>query len=297
MKYRLRKRTVLFFAGLLLAFSCGTSRKNSSPNIRRIISLSPHITEILYALGQQNRLVAVSDFCTFPPQAAGKEKIGGLLNPNPEKMVALQPDLCIGTKASSGLREKLPLPETRFVFLANDKLEDVYTTIDSLGILLNCRRQADSLRTLLKDSLRFYSAGFKDRLNGQPGALLVIGREAGSTRNITAAGGNTFISQVWQQTGAANVFADLPVLYAQVSREALLEKQADLIIEFKFKENWNADKDLRNLQEWQGLSNLRAVKRKNIFVINGDYSLIPGPRLYLLARDYGRILEKYLKRN
>ena len=278
---------------LLLIYSCSNSANRDKQEYKRIISLSPHITEIIYALGQQDRLTGVTDFCTYPPQAQEKEKVGGLLNPNLEKMYALGADLFIGTPASRELALKMQNSNRKFVFLANERLQDLYASIDSLGSLLECKEAADRLNNGLKDSLRMYAQPVEKKGKRPPRALLVIGRDAGSTRNIMAAGPQTFISEIWKISGGSNAFNDLPASYAQVNREALLERQPDLIIEFKFKQTWNAEKNRRNISEWRTLQNIQAAESGNIFVITGDYSLIPGPRLYLLAKDFRRILDGY----
>lgn len=281
---------------VVLIHSCSVSKDRNSKEPKKIISLSPHITEIIYALGQQDKLVGVTDFCSYPPQARSKEKIGGLLNPNLEKMYALQANLFIGTPASRELAVKMQSRNCNFIFLANDRLQDLYATIDSVGRLLDCENVAQRLNKTLMDSLQTYSLPLGEKGAKRPRALLVIGRDAGSTRNIMAVGERTFISEVWHLSGGSNAFKDLPASYAQVNREALLERQPDLIIEFKFKEEWNAKKNRQNIKEWKELRKVTAVEKENVFVITGDYSLIPGPRLYLLAKDFRQILNRYFEK-
>lgn len=257
-----------------------------------MVSLSPHITEIIFALGAQDKLVGISDFCTYPPQTDQIERIGGLLNPNLEKLLSLKADLFIGTPAHQELALKLSEQHLRTVLLANDRFEDIFNTIDSIGVLLNKTDQAYKLQKTIHDSLAYYLAKVP-RMQQKPKALLSIGREPGSIRKITASGNNTFIAEMWRQNGAENAFADLPAKYAQISSEALLQKNPEIIIEFKFKESWNTQKNIANKKEWASLHNLQAVQRGHIYTLTGDYTLIPGPRIYLLARDYQQILAEY----
>ena len=284
-------RFILFILFILPAvFACTSPERTEQATVNRVVSLSPNITEIIYALGQQDKLVAVSDFCTYPPQTDDKERVGGLLNPNLEKMASLKADLFIGTPAHFELSKKLESLRLRSVLLPNDRLQDIFTAIDSIGVLLNCRRAADSLVQSIKDSLSFYrqKAAALDR---QPSALLVIGRERGKTRKIMAAGPNTFLNEVWKLLGGKNAFPALSAKYAQISIEALLKNNPDLIIEFKFKEKWDDKKKRVNQSEWSTLRQLTAVRDKQIYVLTGDYTLIPGPRIYLLAKDYLYILQ------
>jgi len=279
----------------LALFSCEFKKTASHKEFSRIISLSPHITEIIFALGQEDKLAGITDFCTYPPETAEKEKIGGLLNPNFERIVSLSPDILIGTPAVHDLAVRLKSQNLNFVLLENDRLEDLFAAVDSIGILLNCEDRSDSLNKMIKDSLHYYSGLSKELSEAKPAALMVIGRDIGSTRNITAAGPGTFIDTVWNYCGGENLFSDLPAFYSRVSREAVLDRQPDLIIEFKFKETWNSRKNQANIVQWQEFENLKAAAAGNIFVITGDYSLIPGPRLYLLARDFYRIFDTYIK--
>ncbi len=258
--------------------------------VKRIISLSPHVTEILYALGQQDKLVAVTDYCSYPPQASKKPHIGGLLNPNIERIILLKPDVLIGVPAHQALAEKLKKQGLTTVLLPNDQLTDVFFTIDSLGRLLNCEKQAKALIRTLKDSLSHYQRLAHSLNPENRRAVLVIGREPGTVRHITVVGPHTFLDSVWTLVGGKNVFNDLPVAYTQVGQEALLTKQPDIIIELRINEQWDSQKELQNFREWQPLFEVRAVQKRNIFVLTENYTLIPGPRLYLLAKDFYHIL-------
>jgi iron complex transport system substrate-binding protein len=293
------KITTLTLSLLLLAAlwtSCQQTHTKSSAKTERIVSLSPHLTETLYALGQQNKIVAVSDFCDYPEEASSKEKIGGLLNPNLEKMIYLQPDLIVGTPAHKELAAQLQGYHIRSLLLPNDRLADIFRTIDTLGVVLNCRGRADSLQRLIRDSLNFYQHKAREELTFHPAAMLVIGREAPLLKNITAAGGNTFLSEMWTLLGGTNSFAALPAKYAQINTEAIQQKNPDCIIEFKFKARWNVQKQKDNLRQWLALDNLKAARLGHVFVLNGNYTLIPGPRIYLLARDFLQIMQRLDKK-
>jgi len=290
----LRKILLLFLSSIFILGGCKTqpARNLSSQKFRRIISLSPHMTELLYALGQEKRLVGVTDYCQYPPQAKEKEHIGGFLNPNLEKIIALRPDLLLGVPANAELARKLKAEHLPVVMLPNDQLKDIFFTIDSLGRLLNCQSRARQLQQSIHDSLNFYKQKVQALKLGTVKAMLVIGRDPGATTHLTVVGPHTFIDSVWAFVGGVNVFSDLPAKYAQVSRENILLKQPELIIEFKFNQPWNAARDSLNKLEWSTLKGIPAVQTGNIFVLTGNYTLIPGPRVYLLAKDFYHILRR-----
>ncbi|WP_457565805.1 ABC transporter substrate-binding protein [Caldithrix abyssi] len=288
-----------FLLIVLLFFLAGCKRQPADfqrASFERIISLSPNLTETLYALGQGDKIVAVSDYCFYPPEVNHKERIGGLLNPNLEKILLLKPDLLIGTPAHAELARKLQAYQIPFVLLPNDGLNDVFFTIDSLGRLLNCPGRAKQLLKTIKDSLSYYQALSRQIVKRAPRAALIIGRDPGSVRHLTVVGPHTFLDSVWTFLGGKNIFSDLAVKYSQVGQESFLTRQPDLIIEFKFKEQWSARRDSLNKIEWQPLSKIPAVKHNQIYVLTGDYTLIPGPRVYELARDYYRILRQYAQK-
>ena len=282
-----------FFLILVLAISsfisCQVQNEIKTVKNERIVSLSPNITEIIFALNQQHKLIAVSEYCTYPAEANQIERIGGLLDPNMERLLSLNADLFIGTPAHQELAHKLRTANKHTVLLPNDQLADVFSSIDSIGSLLGCNAEAQQLMASIQDSLAHYKT-LASELKSSSRALLVIGRDPGGTHKITASGTETFLSEVWQLLGAQNTFSNLPARYAQISREALLINNPELIIEFKFKQDWNEKKDFENKKSWADLITLSAVKRDRIFVLTGDYTLIPGPRIYLLARDYYNIL-------
>ena len=282
----------LLLAAVLL-FGCQTGSKKPAHAVQRVISLSPHITEVIYALGQQDKLAAVTDFCKYPPQAARKPKIGGLLNPNLERIITLRPDLLIGTPAHEELRQKLKAEGLPCLLIPNDRLSDVFTTIDTIGAVLNCRNRARQLVRQIKDSLNAYARLSAGKISEPIRAMLVIGRDAPELKNITVAGSETFLSEVWQLVGGQNAFADLPVKYATVNPEAIQTHNPDCIIEFKFGQKWDEKKDRENRKQWSKFAMLSAVQKKRIFVFTGDYTLIPGPRIFKLARDYSRIVKRF----
>jgi iron complex transport system substrate-binding protein len=281
--------TILILSGS----GCDHKTERPSGSAARIVSFSPNITEIIYALGQEDKLIAVTDYCIYPPQAQQKEKIGGLLNPNMEKLLSLQPDLLIGTPAISELVVKVQTHSIRAVMLANETTPDIISAIDSIGGLLNCERQADSLRKSISDSLRHYQNLCDLLPDWRPSAMLVIGRDAGTARNVTVCGRETFISALWELAGGVNIFSDLPGRYAQANREAALTRAPQLIIEFRFNEDLPAGKTERLRGEWAELSGIPAVDHGQIYFLTGNYTLIPGPRIHLLLRDFYLVMQAY----
>ena len=98
---------ITLFLTIIALEGCSDSNDKNTASGNRIISLAPHITEIIYALHAQDQLVAVTDFCRYPEEAASKEKIGGLLDPNIEKIIMLKPTLIFGLPSHQKLAREL----------------------------------------------------------------------------------------------------------------------------------------------------------------------------------------------
>ena len=112
-----RIKTYILLIGVVsILFAC-IGKAEKSTETRRIISLAPNITEILFSLGMQDQLVGVSDYCKYPIEAMEKENIGGLFNPNLEKITALNADLILATESYQSLIEKLGEDRFKIVLL------------------------------------------------------------------------------------------------------------------------------------------------------------------------------------
>lgn len=277
-----------FILGLILLLSgCGqrqTAKNSSQP--RRIITLAPSTTEIAFALGLGDRIVGVSDYARYPAEALDKKQVGGLLNPNMEVISALRPDLILATasfRRSGDNFRKLGLPVH---YLPERTIGDLYAAIDSTGRLCGVPSRADSLKKLISDSLRRYRRHYAN----PPRVMLVLGRAQGRPAQIGVSGPGAFIDELLQWCGGKNVFADLGASYSQISREDLLKRDPDIIIEFTGDTSRTTQQRL--LREWQEEPHLKAVKNRHVVIISGSGFMIPGPRVYRLAGAMARALRQ-----
>ncbi len=277
---------VSFLAVLLTLYGCTSTNEKEIASDTRIISLAPHITEIIYALNAQDQLVAVTDFCQYPEEAASKEKIGGLLDPNIEKIITLKPTHLFGLPSHEKLSRDLEKFGLIIMMISNENIPDVLYSINKIGEMINSAEQATHLIDRINytlDSLR------ENKINKNIPAVLMIGREKGTLQNITVAGSNTYLDELWKIVGGENCYADLPTRYGTISLESLLLRDPEVIIEFDMKRKRGVYRSDMS-SEWDFLDNIKAVKQGNVFVIGGNHTLIPGPRLVLLAKDFSKII-------
>lgn len=277
---------VSFLTILIIFYGCTSTNEKEITSDTTIISLAPHITEIIYALNAQDQLVAVTDFCRYPEEAASKEKIGGLLDPNIEKMVTLKPTHLFGLPSHEKLSQDLEKFGLIVTMISNENIPDVLYSINKIGEMIDRADQSTHLINRINytlDSLR------ENKINKNIPAVLMIGREKGTLQNITVAGSNTYLDELWKIVGGENCYVDLPTRYGTINLESLLLRDPEVIIEFDMKRKRGVYRSDMS-SEWDVLDNIKAVKKGNIFVIGGNHTLIPGPRLVLLAKDFSKII-------
>ncbi len=277
---------VSFIAVLITLYGCTSTNEKEIASDKRIISLAPHITEIIYALNAQDQLVAVTDFCRYPEETTSKEKIGGLLDPNIEKIITLKPTHLFGLPSHEKLSREVEKFGLTVTMISNENIPDVLYSINKIGEMIDRAEQAIHLINRINytlDSLR------DNKINKNIPAVLMIGREKGTLQNITVAGSNTYLDELWKILGGENSYADLPTRYGTISLESLLLRDPEVIIEFDMKRKRGVYRSEMS-SEWDVLDHIKAVKQGNIFVIGGNHTLIPGPRLVLLANDFSKII-------
>ncbi len=242
----------------------------------RVVSLSPHFTEIVYDLGAGDRLVAVTDFCRYPPEAARKPKVGGLLNPSLESILRLKPDLVLAVPFYGSLIGSLRKRDVPVLVLDNSRLSDALSAYDALGKALGLEKEARAARRRLEariDAIR--PSGGKERLT----ALFVAGTETGTLNQMVAAGRGTFVSELLLKAGFRNILDDVKAPYALLSREELLRRNPDVIFHAVTRgENGpGAEKAYRRL--WKKWNTLGAVRENKLYFITRDEWMVPGPTL------------------
>jgi len=194
----------------------------------RIVSLAPNITEILYDLGLEERVVAVTDFCDYPPAVKSKPRVGGFTNPSLEAIVAARPDLVILTddgnpKAIYNRLRDLGIP--CHVFSAR-RLKELPGGIRELGSVLGVEKDAAALAGRIeKDMAGLEKKARQKRAQPPKSALFIIQPEP-----IVVAGPGTLIHEAFGILGIRNAAADGEVQYPKYSLEEIIHRSPDFIL-------------------------------------------------------------------
>jgi len=277
---------LLFLASGFFHSLEASSLLNHQP--KRIISTSPSITEILFALGLKDRIVAVTDFCTYPEEACLLPSIGGVLNPDIETIVSLTPDLIIHQSDSAKMEKNIKSLGIPTLSIKVRTISDIFESINRLGKKLNCQEAAKKLLLLLQGKIN----GFKQRLLGRSPkkVLLLLGDSSHPTRDLYAVGPGTFLNELLTLSGGTNILKNSNAKYPKLSKEFIIEQSPEIIIEAGPKSNLPQNEIDDRVEQWNKFPTIQAVKDKRIHFIGADYILIPGPRLVKILENFAKVI-------
>ncbi len=248
----------------------------------RIISLSPAVTEILFALGAGEKLVGVSDFCRYPPEATRLPKVGGFLNPSHEAMLALKPDLIIHQVDSSStarFARQAGIPNLPLTMLT---IEEILSAIETLGKRVELEEAQAALTGRIRSTLKARKAALAGVEHKTVFLLLGVGEDPAQT--LYGVGPNTYLGELLALAGGDNILPASLAPYPKISKEFILAESPEVIIEVG-PEPLPEEEVARKRQGWSRFASVRAVKNNAIHFLGGDELLVPGPRLTeVLAR-------------
>ena len=261
----------LFLAVCVLAIAHGQAQP------KRIISLVPNVTEILFAIGAGPQVVAVSNYDVEPPEVRSLPTVGALIDPDTEKILSLRPDLVVTYGSQSELQAQLKRASIPFFDYRHGGLDHIMVTMRALGARTGHVEEAERAARRLQASIDAVKARVAGRL--RPRTLLVFGREPGSLRNIYASAGRGFLHDMLVAAGGEDVLSDIDKESAQVSTETILARKPDVILELNAATRLN-DADLKAVTApWMTLSSVPAVRNKRVIILTGPGMTVPGPRV------------------
>jgi iron complex transport system substrate-binding protein len=274
------KKSLAVIIAVLFVVARGPSAQTSP---QRIISLIPSVTEMLFAIGAGPRVVGVGSFDRYPPEALTRPKVGGLIDPDIERIISLKPDLIVVYATQTDLRTQMDRARIPIYLYRHSGLPDITTTIRAIGKTVGSERAAEELARRIENDI----AATRRRVSGRPRprTLLVFGRDPETLRGIYASGGIGFLHDMLDAAGGSNVFADVKGQSIQATSEVILARAPDVILEIGID---TASSPRRNLRAWDTLASVPAVRNHRIYQIRGDEMMNPGPRV---ARAIERIAE------
>ena len=237
---------------------------NGTP--QRIVSLAPSNTEILFALGLGDKVVGVTDWCNYPPEALEKEKVGGYVTPDIEKIVALNPDLILvayGTPMEV-INTMVGLGLTVFGIKTTD-LDDVLNDIRTVGEITDKEVEAYALTSEMAVGIKAITDQTEE-LEQRPRVFYIVGHEP----SLWTAGSGTFIHELIEKGGGVNTCQNITG-YSEISIEYVLARDPEIIIASEWSYDWAI-----NASE---LASTNASQTGRIYTLDDDLAQRPGPRL------------------
>ena len=244
----------------------------------RIISLVPAATEMLFAIGAGSRVVAVSSYDSYPAEVKTLPRVGALIDPNVELMLSLKPQMVVVYTSQVDLKEQLARAGIPVFDYRHAGLADVSATIRALGERTGTSARANTIAGEMERGM----SAIRDKVRGRPRprTLLVFGRERLSLRGLYASGGIGFLNDMLEAAGGSNVFADVKLQAVQASTEQVLFRRPDVVLETRATNSaWPAGDHQAELNVWNALGSVPAVRNHRVLFLFDDRIVIPGPRV------------------
>lgn len=252
---------IKFISICLFAVVSLASSKAYAEIAQRIISLSPAITESIYSLQEEDKLLAITKYCNYPAETSDMDTVGTMTHPNVEKIYSMKPDLVL---ASYGLTSKKSVAKLRSLgirveqFKACKNFNEIESNYNKLAVLLDAKPRAVEVIKSVKEQLGIIKSNFnyptKERVLWQVGA-----------KPLVVTGALSFTNEFIELCGGVNIFNDLDALYPRVSREEVFVRNPDRI----FIITMGIATDVE-LAAWRGFTELNAVKNNKVHIINAN---------------------------
>jgi iron complex transport system substrate-binding protein len=250
--------------------------------VRRIVSLAPSLTETLYALGLQDRLVGDTDYCDYPEDAQKKRKVGGAINPNFEEIAALRPDLVLVIKSLNRYDTVRALDELGIPVYATDPhtVDEIISSTERLAEILGTPGAGSMLAADMEHRL----SDLRQRLAPLPPrkVLFIVWAEP-----LISIGKDTFIADALHRAGALSI-VDSSQSWPQVNLEEVVKLQPEYLV-FATGHGENVAHDMDAFSGLPGWRLLDAVRNRKFAVIS-DAVNRPAPRIVSAIENLARQL-------
>lgn len=236
----------------------------------RVISLAPSVTEMLFAIGLDREIVAVTPFCDYPPAAARRPKVG-YANPSLEQIVAFDPDLVIAPTEflRSDLLGKLEQFRIPTLVLSARSLPDIERHLRFFGLVFNRLSQADTVI----DSMRQRMEAATARVRGlRPVRVLYVL----NSQPLITVGPGSYIHELLQRAGAVNIAASAPTPYPRIGMDTVLVGDPEILL---FPVGKTETVPAADREAWRRWADITAVRTGRLHTIPSDVINRPGPRI------------------
>ena len=240
---------------------------------QRIVSHIPNITEILFALGLEEKVVGISDYCNYPEEVELKPSVGNYFNPSIENIVALDPDLVLTDGHSENILPQLDSLEITYMVINPNDINGILRDIELIGKVTGTEKEAKQLISdMQKDMARIL-----DRTEDAPKISVVYIFDATDLNNPWTAGLGSFADSLINMAGGQNIAAQAQSAWIQFSIEEIVRSDPRIIlVDTSHGTAVISKAELTEHPIWRGMT---AVKQERIYPVDGDLVNRPGPRI------------------
>ena len=290
----------LILVAVTLPWSCqrpgsGSSRGPSDSeehgvepgNPRRIISLSPNTTDILEGVGAFDRVVAVSDYCFYPPSVASLPRVGGWQNASLEEVASLAPDLVVMAEVQAPFVDShLQALGIETLVVPSQSLQDVFTAIDAVGRGVGRQQQARRLQAEVQAVLDRVDRRTRDL--PKPSVLCVVDRVPGTLRGLYAATQGSYLSRLIEIAGGRPIAPPATFNYGRIGKEAVVTLNPDVVIDMvQGAQGAFAEEPVAI---WSELKEIRAVRRGRVHPVRAMFVLHASQFVAQTAELFSRLI-------
>lgn len=213
----------------------------------RVVSIAPNVTEIMFAIGADEKLVGVTDICDFPPEAKEKSEIGNFVNPDLEKIVAREPDLVIGSGTFHPVLGRLRDLGVRVLSFNPTTIEELLVMVEKMGAVMEREAEARELTMSLTTEIETVRSGLPtaDRVK----VFVEIWHDP-----LMTAGAGSFVNDLVETAGGDNIAASVGNHYLEISQEHVLDADPDVILAAYMEKDLSAREMILNRETWRTVS-------------------------------------------
>ena len=250
----------------------------------RIVTLSPAINEIVYALDAGDDVVGNTQYCMYPKAAQSVTKVGGYFSPNLEKILSLHPSIVIMQQNNRKLAQKLEKLGIKTKIIQIDRLPHIKKAILELGTLLHKESNAEKIVSNIDRALADIKGIVKDKK-----ILIVIGHNTSLVKQIFVVGQNLYLDDIINASGNTNALQSKRKGQPILNQENIIATNPDIVILLAHSMHQRGLTPADLIDPWKELP-VNAGKSGDIYIIDKEYSGIPSDRLVLFLRDFKEIL-------
>lgn len=258
---------------------------------QRIVSTAPSITEMLYAVGVGDKVVGVTTYCHYPPEARSKPKVGTYIEPDLERIASLRPDLVVIQKNPINLAGKLGALKLNVLEVSHDTVDEVYVSMQRIADAGGTGAKARVLIESMKRDL----AGIRQRTSrgGKTRMMFIVGRAPGRLEDLIAVGRASYLNGIIDIAGGNNIFKDAVAPYPKIGMEDVLARDPQVIVDMGDMSQTEGVTDEHKravVGLWKRYGNVSAIRDGRVFAVASDIFTVPGPRMVEAARAFAKML-------